>query len=58
MSEPAQALALAGTRVVEYTHRVMGPTFGMILADLGAEVIKVELGRVVRARDRGPVRVS
>jgi crotonobetainyl-CoA:carnitine CoA-transferase CaiB-like acyl-CoA transferase len=29
-------------RVVEMTHMVMGPTCGMILAQLGAEVIKVE----------------
>ncbi len=29
-------------RVVEFTHMVMGPTCGMVLADLGAEVIKVE----------------
>jgi crotonobetainyl-CoA:carnitine CoA-transferase CaiB-like acyl-CoA transferase len=33
---------LAGLRVVEFTHMVMGPTCGMILGDLGAEVIKVE----------------
>ena len=33
---------LKGLRVVEFTHMVMGPTCGMILADLGAEVIKVE----------------
>ena len=33
---------LAGLRVVEFTHMVMGPSCGMILADLGAEVIKVE----------------
>ncbi|MGM9486308.1 CaiB/BaiF CoA transferase family protein [Ideonella sp. YS5] len=42
MSTEAQALPLAGLRVVEFTHMVMGPTCGMILADLGAEVIKVE----------------
>ncbi len=36
------ALPLAGLRVVEFTHMVMGPSCGMILADLGAEVIKVE----------------
>jgi crotonobetainyl-CoA:carnitine CoA-transferase CaiB-like acyl-CoA transferase len=36
------ALPLAGVRVVEFVHMVMGPTCGLILADLGAEVIKVE----------------
>jgi crotonobetainyl-CoA:carnitine CoA-transferase CaiB-like acyl-CoA transferase len=38
----AAPLPLAGLRVVEFTHMVMGPTCGLILADLGAEVIKVE----------------
>lgn len=37
-----QSLPLAGVRVVEFVHMVMGPTCGLILADLGAEVIKVE----------------
>ena len=36
------SLPLDGLRVVEFTHMVMGPTCGMVLADLGAEVIKVE----------------
>jgi len=33
---------LAGIKVVEFTHMVMGPTVGVILGDLGADVIKVE----------------
>ncbi len=38
----ASSLPLAGLRVVEFTHMVMGPTCGLVLADMGAEVIKVE----------------
>jgi crotonobetainyl-CoA:carnitine CoA-transferase CaiB-like acyl-CoA transferase len=33
---------LEGVRVVEFAHMVMGPSCGLLLADLGAEVIKVE----------------
>lgn len=39
MTEPAP---LAGLRVVEFTHMVMGPAAGAILAALGAEVVRVE----------------
>ena len=35
-------LPLEGIRVVEFAHMVMGPSCGLVLADLGAEVIKVE----------------
>ncbi len=36
------SLPLCGTRVVELSHMVMGPSAGLVLADLGATVIKVE----------------
>jgi crotonobetainyl-CoA:carnitine CoA-transferase CaiB-like acyl-CoA transferase len=36
------ATPYTGIRVVEFTHMIMGPSCGMILGDLGADVIKVE----------------
>lgn len=42
MSAPASDGPLAGLKVVEFTHMVMGPSIGVILGDLGAEVIKIE----------------
>ncbi len=39
------ALPLAGVRVVEFTHMVMGPAAGLILADMGADVIRIEPAR-------------
>jgi crotonobetainyl-CoA:carnitine CoA-transferase CaiB-like acyl-CoA transferase len=36
------SLPLKGIRVLEFTHAVMGPTTGLLLADMGAEVIHIE----------------
>ncbi|WP_043334931.1 CaiB/BaiF CoA transferase family protein [Belnapia moabensis] len=33
---------LAGLRVLEFSHTIMGPCAGLVLADLGADVVKVE----------------
>lgn len=37
-----EPLPLEGIKVVEFTHMVMGPSIGLMLGDLGADVIKVE----------------
>ena len=37
-----QDLPLTGLRVLEFSHTVMGPTAGLVLADLGCDVVKVE----------------
>ena len=41
-TNPTANLPLAGLRVLEFTHAVMGPTTGLLLADMGAEVIHIE----------------
>lgn len=41
VSDPEVA-PLAGLRVLEFSHTIMGPCAGLLLADLGADVIKVE----------------
>src|SRR3546814_133712 len=35
-------LPLAGIRVVEFCQTIMGPSCGLVLDDLGADVVKVE----------------
>lgn len=42
MSNSNSALPLSKIKVLELSHAVMGPTCGLILADMGAEVIKIE----------------
>src|ERR1043166_455022 len=42
MAQDAPATPLAGIRVLEFSHAVMGPTAGLIFAELGADVIKIE----------------
>jgi crotonobetainyl-CoA:carnitine CoA-transferase CaiB-like acyl-CoA transferase len=42
MASPAPATPLAGIKVLEFSHTVMGPTAGLLLAELGADVVKVE----------------
>lgn len=37
-----RGLPLDGLRVLDFGHTVMGPTAGLVLADLGAEVIRIE----------------
>ena len=49
-SAAIKPLPLAGIRVVEFSQMVMGPSCGMILADLGADVIKVEPPKGDRTR--------
>jgi crotonobetainyl-CoA:carnitine CoA-transferase CaiB-like acyl-CoA transferase len=42
MQDKTAKLPLEGLRVLDFGHTVMGPTAGLVLADLGAEVIRVE----------------
>ena len=41
-STESKPLPLAGIRVLEFAHAIMGPACGLVLGDLGAEVIHVE----------------
>lgn len=43
MSEPSPSLKLAGLRVVELAPNLTAPSIGMLMAEQGADVIKVEL---------------
>ena len=47
----SKTLPLSGIRVVEFSHMVMGPSAGLVLADLGADVIKIEPPKGDKTRD-------
>ena len=49
---------LAGIRIIEVGHMLMGPYCGMLLADLGADVIKVEPAEGDISRSVGPHRIG
>ena len=42
MPDRPLAAPLAGIKVLEFSHTVMGPTAGLIFAELGADVVKIE----------------
>jgi CoA:oxalate CoA-transferase len=50
---PSEQLPLRGKRVLEVCHMLAGPYCGMLLGDLGAEIVKVETGAGDIARDTG-----
>ena len=53
--EARRAGPLAGTRVLEFSQIIAAPFAGMLLADMGAEVVKVESPRGDRTRNSGSV---
>ena len=50
MTDRRLAAPLAGIKVLEFSHTVMGPTAGLIFAELGADVVKIEPAPMVTVR--------
>ena len=42
LATPKVVAPLGGIKVLEFSHTVMGPTAGLIFAELGADVVKIE----------------
>lgn len=56
MTQPIETLPLHGVKVVELSHLIAAPYAGMLMADEGADVIKVEPPEGELARSREPTR--
>lgn len=56
MPQLTEALPLEGIKIVELSHLIAAPYAGMLMADEGAEVIKVEPPQGELARSREPTR--
>ena len=53
------ATPLTGLKVLEFSHTVMGPTAGLVFAELGADVVKAErVTELVRDHDRELCRIG
>ncbi len=55
MSDSSPALPLAGVRILDATSNIAGPFGGAVLADLGADVLKIETPAGDPARSMSPI---